>query len=607
MPLAQSFLGGLNAGVSARAQRETQRLNQSIFDLDKRRYEDELARRVSIDLGTDAPDFTGGRGPLEVPSSVTGPVSLQERNTFMKMMPTHTSIMPPEARIANPMLASKTNGQAVKDLLAKRGGYSLNEKDGSFGSNSSSPQEGINYLRSDKYRQRNDPDPLRSMPSHASGQSNRYGNAPAPPPLIESAMKELGMTDPNERAAFLATTSHETGGFTMMHEGGKEDSNAGAKYEGRKDLGNTQPGDGKRYKGRGFIQLTGRYNYRVIGKAIGVDLENHPELAANPDIAAKVAVAFWQQNVDSIKAANGDFRLVTHSVNGGYNGYDKRLELYRQYGGKDGPQSVIGPPNEFPARTVTNMTPLPPQSKISPYLPPSIPPSTGGVSQTGQSTPIPPISQTTRGVQGQHLSFSPAEYIQYLQAQNQSNTNKRLASYTKAQTDQLNYSMDQAKKAESERQSSMARFRSLQENLGKGPEQFVPVPISQFGRAGSEQNYNDYLGVMDAMMQNMIGTDINGNGTLDPNERFTHAEMGDPQYVGLRRMQNSGMLRWLQDSLLDDPTGKNKGSASLMPDHLRKLQDRLDLLQFYEGAGAASVPDEEAANMISYKLSQTQQ
>ena len=72
-----------------------------------------------------------------------------------------------------------------------------------------------------------------------------------------------------------------------------EEPDSGEQYEGREDLGNEQPGDGPRYKGRGPLLLTGRANYRAAGKALGVDLENNPERAADPDVGFRVAGWLW--------------------------------------------------------------------------------------------------------------------------------------------------------------------------------------------------------------------------------------------------------------------------------------------------------------------------
>jgi predicted chitinase len=144
-----------------------------------------------------------------------------------------------------------------------------------------------------------------------------------------AALDAAGMTNKNERAMFISQMAHESGNFKYT-----EEIHDGSNYEGRQDLGNTQPGDGKRFKGRGYIQLTGRANYRQYGKLVGVDLENNPELAADPAIAAKVALAYWNKRVDREAAQAGDVRTVTKNINGGYNGLADRQDKWKQYSAK---------------------------------------------------------------------------------------------------------------------------------------------------------------------------------------------------------------------------------------------------------------------------------
>ena len=78
-------------------------------------------------------------------------------------------------------------------------------------------------------------------------------------------------------------------------------------------------GEGYKYRGRGFIQLTGKNNYRHFGNKIGVDLVNNPDLLLDPEIGAKASFAFMEENVDKGALARGDLRAVTKSINGGYN------------------------------------------------------------------------------------------------------------------------------------------------------------------------------------------------------------------------------------------------------------------------------------------------
>lgn len=125
---------------------------------------------------------------------------------------------------------------------------------------------------------------------------------------------------------FLAQMAHESR-FRYMEELGNADYFT--KYDGRSDLGNTQPGDGARYKGRGIIQLTGRANYRDYGRILGVDLENNPEKAATPEIAVKVACEYWKRRRINEVADADDVYGVTRRINGGLNGIEDRIAKLR--------------------------------------------------------------------------------------------------------------------------------------------------------------------------------------------------------------------------------------------------------------------------------------
>jgi putative chitinase len=120
---------------------------------------------------------------------------------------------------------------------------------------------------------------------------------------------------------FLAQAAHESASFRTL-----EEYATGAAYEGRKDLGNTQPGDGRRYKGRGIFQLTGRANYRTYGQKLGYDLENNPELAKDPLVSIKTACEYWNSRGLSAFADNDDVMTVTKRINGGFNGINDRKQ-----------------------------------------------------------------------------------------------------------------------------------------------------------------------------------------------------------------------------------------------------------------------------------------
>jgi predicted chitinase len=118
-------------------------------------------------------------------------------------------------------------------------------------------------------------------------------------------------------------------------------------------LGNTEVGDGSRYKGRGYIQLTGRANYRQIGEDIGIDLENNPELMLDPKIARKATVAWWKRNVRSREPDYTNTTRVTQIVNGGDEGLDDRKELFSKYR-FNAPQTSLRPSARPDTRVASN-------------------------------------------------------------------------------------------------------------------------------------------------------------------------------------------------------------------------------------------------------------
>jgi predicted chitinase len=149
------------------------------------------------------------------------------------------------------------------------------------------------------------------------------GKAAEVAPHLNRAMAEAGIDSPARKAAFIAQVAHESGGFQY-----NEEIASGRAYEGRSDLGNTQPGDGERFKGRGYIQLTGRANYAAAGKALGLDLVNNPGLAARPENAARVAAWYWNSRGLNALADRGDFDGITRRINGGYNGKADRDQYH---------------------------------------------------------------------------------------------------------------------------------------------------------------------------------------------------------------------------------------------------------------------------------------
>ena len=126
---------------------------------------------------------------------------------------------------------------------------------------------------------------------------------------------------------FIAQVAHESGEFRYVKE-----IASGQAYEGRKDLGNTQPGDGVKFKGRGLIQVTGRANYERCSLALWGDkrLLDNPELLEQPVNAVRSACWFWKANNPNALADRDDIRAVTRRINGGYNGIDHRVQLYER-------------------------------------------------------------------------------------------------------------------------------------------------------------------------------------------------------------------------------------------------------------------------------------
>ena len=160
----------------------------------------------------------------------------------------------------------------------------------------------------------------RVMPTISDAKINQYLGH------LNNAMAQGGINTCARQSAFLAQLGHESGDLRYM-----EEIASGAAYEGRKDLGNTQPG-GRRFKGRGPIQLTGRTNYINAGRALGVDLVNNPTLAATPEWGFKIAVWFWNtRGLSSYADQNTQsaFDTITKRINGGTNGKADRDNRWR--------------------------------------------------------------------------------------------------------------------------------------------------------------------------------------------------------------------------------------------------------------------------------------
>lgn len=155
---------------------------------------------------------------------------------------------------------------------------------------------------------------------------------------LNDALAEFEIDTPARQSAFLAQVAHESGCFRYLRE-----LASGEAYEGNLHLGNTEPGDGPRFRGRGLIQITGRKNYSLCGEALGLDLLATPELLEEPAAACRSAGWFWTVgaglnlsarakhygvpeyvNLNDL-ADQGDFEGITLAINGGLNGYQDRL------------------------------------------------------------------------------------------------------------------------------------------------------------------------------------------------------------------------------------------------------------------------------------------
>lgn len=160
------------------------------------------------------------------------------------------------------------------------------------------------------------------------------GNASTNKEAWDKAYKEygdrLGLRDERAYMHLLGQIMHESGSFKYMEELASGDA-----YEGRKDLGNTQPGDGRRFKGRGPIQVTGRANYKMIYdkffKPNGLaqyDIVKNPELGSNPYVGSLLTFGWLlctNNGKRAIKACNSyDILSATKAINGGTNGLKDR-------------------------------------------------------------------------------------------------------------------------------------------------------------------------------------------------------------------------------------------------------------------------------------------
>ena len=176
----------------------------------------------------------------------------------------------------------------------------------------------------------------------ASGMASQYMPRPAEPAAaaqqatpqaqLQATAQAAGLKG-TELAQFMAQCAHETADFTRMNEKGSSQYFA-KKYENpraRKILGNTQAGDGERFRGRGYIQLTGRDNYTRAGRALNLPLDTNPDLAARPDVAAKVALWYWKNRVATKVKNFSDTDAASQAINPRGHHVDRRQQQFAQY------------------------------------------------------------------------------------------------------------------------------------------------------------------------------------------------------------------------------------------------------------------------------------
>ncbi|MCK8685377.1 glycoside hydrolase family 19 protein [Pseudomonas umsongensis] len=148
-------------------------------------------------------------------------------------------------------------------------------------------------------------------------------------PVLNTAMGRFQIVGSKRMAAFIAQIGHESGQLVYVREIWGP-TPAQAKYEGRRDLGNSVPGDGLKFRGRGLIQITGRANYLACGEALGLDLINQPELLEQPKNACLSAAWFWATKGLNSLADADQFEMITRRINGGLNGQADRLKLWKR-------------------------------------------------------------------------------------------------------------------------------------------------------------------------------------------------------------------------------------------------------------------------------------
>ncbi len=194
-------------------------------------------------------------------------------------------------------------------------------------------------------------------------------------PFLNKVMEIYEIDTPLRASAFLAQIAHESAELRFMEEIWGPTAQQ-KRYDPPSDLakrlGNTQPGDGFRFRGRGPIQITGRANYKKYGDLLGVDLVGNPDLASTPQFAFSTAALFWKNNGLNELADVQDFITITRRINGGLNGLQDRQKYYaiaKNVLGADEPAG-FGFAAAPATRSATRGAPVSSQSSVPP---PSLP------------------------------------------------------------------------------------------------------------------------------------------------------------------------------------------------------------------------------------------
>jgi putative chitinase len=267
----------------------------------------------------------------------------------------------PQPQGGQPVLKPGDRGQAVLEIQQKlqQLGYSVGVADGHYGAKT---QQALKQFQA---RQGLAATGLVDVPTLAELGFQVDDEAPPPPMMVDgmlpldyvrqlfpgapvqnlqtfwpevfNALSQQGLADMAMQLYTLATIRAETSQFAPIDEKpSKYNTKPGGApfglYDGRKNLGNTQPGDGSRFKGRGFIQLTGRYNYTKYSKMLGIGnaMLTNPDLANRPDVASAILALFIKQAEGAIRQAlsRQDFATARKAVNGGTHGLPTFQQTY---------------------------------------------------------------------------------------------------------------------------------------------------------------------------------------------------------------------------------------------------------------------------------------